>query len=215
MKKRIVVFAIAIIIIIIIGALIYASLVYDQQKNGNFATTISGLWSALATAAVGLIAFWQSAKYKKISDETTDAMLMPDIFQTIAFSDEFAAPFEQARPFVKGRLDITEGYKVSKPIHLSFVKGPILNLTAKEIRNETKVLTFIQGDTVSLRDEAISFNLVLEVPDKWLADRTCLSVILAYESIYGTKYEKTILLSFNPDTMTVDTITFEKAKRVV
>ncbi len=212
MKKRAVIFVIASIIVV---ALILSSLVYDYRNNGDCTTTISGLWSAFATLAVGLIAYWQSKKYKKISDDSTDAMLMPDIYQSTAYSDEFAAPFEHVRAFVKGRLDIAGGYKVSKPIHLSFVKGPILNLTAKEIRNETKAMSFIQGDVVSLRDEAIPFNLVLEVPENWLTDRAPLSVILTYENIYGTKYEKAIHLSFDPDDMTVDTISFEKAKRVV
>lgn len=211
MKKRIVVIT---IVILILGVLVFFSLAYDHQNNGNCATTISGLWSAAATLVVGLIAYWQSKKYKKISDDTTDAMLMPDLYQSTAYSDEFAAPFEHVRAFVKGRLDFTAGYKVSKPIHLSFVKGPILNLTVKEIRNKTEVMTFVPGDVVSLRDEAIPFNLVLEVPEKWLEDRVQLSVILTYENIYGTKYEKTIHLSFSPDDMTVDAISFEKAKRV-
>ena len=213
MKKKIIFCTIAVLVIV---ALVFYSLAYDHRNNGNYATTISGLWSAVATLAVGLIAYWQSKKYQNNSDDTIDAMLMPDLYQSTAFSDEYQAPFEQYRAFVQGRLDFTEaeGYKVSQPIHLSFVKGPILNLTVKEIRNKTEGVAFVPENTISLRDEAIPFNLVIQVPEKWLKDRAELSVILNYENIYGAKFEKTIRLSFNPD-MTVDSISFEKAKRIL
>ena len=211
MKKRLVV----VIICIVVLALIIASLKYDYNHNGNAVTTISGLWSAAATIVVGLIAFWQSKKYKEISDKATDALLMPDIYRMTAFSDEYNAPFEQFREYVKGRLDTNDEYRQSMPIHLGFVKGPIINLVAKSIANGDKVLSYIQTDVVSLRNEAVPFNLTLEVPAAWLAEGQKLTVTLSYENIYGTKYEKPITVSFYPDDLAVDTIEFERAKRAI
>lgn len=213
MKKRYVVFSIVCTLALAVAAV--ASLVYDYCSNGNCVTTISGLWSALATIAVGLIAFWQSRRYKELSDETNEAMIMPEVYQTTAFSDEFQAPFEEYRAYVKGEFDKAENCMVSKPIHLSFVRGPIINITVKDIGNSSKVLSYSQTSTVSLRDETIPFNLVLSVPEEWMADgKAKLTATLSYENIYGIKYEKRIRVSLCLPDLAADSIEFEKAVRV-
>jgi hypothetical protein len=51
---------------------IYYSIQYDISRHGDFVTMLSGLWSALATVILGIIALWQNRQYKKLSDKTSN-----------------------------------------------------------------------------------------------------------------------------------------------
>ena len=209
MKKRYIAFA----IIVTLG-LAGASLIYDYCYNGNCVTIISGLWSAVATAAIGGIAYWQNKRYKQLTDETNDALQMPEIYRSTSYADEHSAVFEQFRAHVKGFIDQNERYKWSTIIHLFFVRGPILNLFMKTIKSKSGVLTCIDVEPVSMRDEATPFNLSFEVPTDWLKPDNEITVTLVYENIYAVQYEKEITIIFYTEDLSVKKISFKKARRI-
>ena len=204
---------IAIVIIVTLG-LAGVSLYYDYCCNQNCVTIISGLWSALATAAIGGVAYWQNKCYKQLTDEANDAMQMPEIYRSTSYADEHSAVFEQYRAHVKGIIDRNTGYKWSQIIHLFFVRGPILNLYIKSIQCKSEILTCIDVESVSMRDEATPFNLSFEVPIDWLKPDNVITVTLVYENIYAVQYEKEIKILLYPKDLTVNKISFEKARRV-
>ena len=191
-----------------------ASLIYDFHKNGNCVTIISGLWSAVATAAIGGIAYWQNKRYKQLADEANDAMHMPEIYRSTSFADEYNKVLEQYRAHVKGLVDLNSGYKWSQIIHLFFVRGPIVNLYVKSIECNSNVMTCVGSETISMRDETTPFNLSFEVPTDWQKKDNVITVTLRYENIYGIQYEKQLKISLYPENLKVDKITFEKARRV-
>lgn len=51
--------------------LLALALYYSFKTQGDIATMVAGLWSALATVVLGLIALNQSRQYKKLSDKAT------------------------------------------------------------------------------------------------------------------------------------------------
>ena len=199
---------------VISTGLVVASLIYDFHTNGNCVTIISGLWSAVATAAIGGIAYWQNKRYKQLTDEANDAMQMPDIYRSTSYADEHYAVFEQYRAHIKGYIDMNSGYRWSQLIHLFFVRGPILNLYIKSIECNSDVLQCISTETISMRDEATPFNLSFEVPSDWLKRDNVITVTLRYENIYNVQYEKNLKITLYPEDLAIDTIAFEKARRV-
>ena len=190
------------------------SLLYDYHIHGDCVTVISGLWSAVATAAIGGIAYWQNKRYKQLADEANDAMQMPEIYRSTSYADEHSAIHEQYRAHVKGFVDLNSDYKWSQIIHLFFVRGPILNLRIKSIESDSIVLSCLGTETISMRDEATPFNLSFEVPTDWLKSGSVITVALIYENIYAVQYEKKLLIILNPEDLSVDQISFEKARRV-
>jgi len=54
----------------IIGlAFLVLSLYFSFETKGDVATMVAGLWSALATVVLGIIALYQSSQYRKLSDK--------------------------------------------------------------------------------------------------------------------------------------------------
>lgn len=62
--------SVAIGIVLFVGFLVVA-LCFSFGTTGDTATMISGLWSALATVVLGLIALFQNIRYKKLSDQAS------------------------------------------------------------------------------------------------------------------------------------------------
>lgn len=58
------------LVIIFALLLLLIALYYSFKTKGDVATIVSGLWSALSTVVLGLIALTQSSRYKKLSDKT-------------------------------------------------------------------------------------------------------------------------------------------------
>lgn len=71
MNRKITRLTVLVFIIAGIVVAIYYSIQYDISCNRNFTTMLSGLWSALATVVLGIIALWQNNQYKKLSDKTS------------------------------------------------------------------------------------------------------------------------------------------------
>ena len=209
MKKWPIVIASVAAVVLAVG-----SLLYDYHIHGDCVTVISGLWSAVATAAIGGIAYWQNKRYKQLADEANDAMHMPEIYRSTSYADEYNKVFEKYRAHVKGYVDKNSGNKWSQIIHLFFVRGPILNLHVKSIESNSNVLPCIGSETISMRDETTPFNLSFEVPTEWQIKDNVITLILRYENIYGIQYEKQLKISLYPEDLSVDNISFEKARRV-
>ena len=204
----------------IIGAIIFllvisfVCIVFANCMTANSASILGGVLSALATVFLGVIAFWQNKRYKELSDEMNDTMLMPEVYQSTEFSDELQAPLEQYRPHVKGFIDMNSDYKWTSLIHLNFLRGPIINLYAKRIQSGSEELSFISSQKISMRDETVPFNLSFEVPAAWIGLGNPVTVTLAYENIYGTQYEKDLCITLYPDSLEVDTMSLERARRI-
>lgn len=61
-----------ILVILVVLFLLILALYYSFSFEGDTATMVAGLWSALATGAIGAIAIFQSRQYKKLSDKATE-----------------------------------------------------------------------------------------------------------------------------------------------
>lgn len=202
---------IAIVIIVTLG-LAGISLYYDYCCNQNCVTIISGLWSALATAAIGGVAYWQNKQYKKLSDDYNDLVLMPELYISTALFDRLSNKTVFTK--VRGDIELNIPINVCAPIMLWFLKGPIINIKVKEIRHGKGVFLCTNKDGQSFRDETVPFSLVLDIPLKSSNGAYNYIAVLEYENIYGTKYQKELEFSVEKDKSTPDNIVLKKARRV-
>lgn len=203
-----------VVAIIVSLGLAVASLIYDFHSNENCVTIISGLWSALATAAIGGVAYWQNKQYKKLSDDYNDLALMPEMYISTAFNDRVNGINNSVFTKVTGALEDGIKSRPCNPIKLWFVKGPIIDLKVKEIRHGKDVFPCTDKDGQSFRDETTPVNLVLNIPATSTNDKFNYVAVLEYENIYGTKYQKNVEFSVGKDNSTPDNIVLRKAGRV-
>ena len=208
---------IEIIIYLAVIAAAIASLQYDYFNNKNCVTIISGLWSAVATAVLGGIAYWQNKRYKSLSDEYNDLAFMPEIYICTAFDDRISGMRKSLFTNVNGGLE--EGIKscCCTPVMLWFVKGPIINLKVKEIKHSKKTYPCYVSKigTASFRDETIPFNLILFIPEETISADNLYSAILEYENIYGTRYQKELTFTVYSGSTTPHIVELKKARRAI
>lgn len=208
-KSQIIISSVSLIVII----LAVLSLLYDYHKNGNCVTMIAGLWSALATLAVGVIAYWQNKRYKQLADQQNDLAFMPDLYTSSALSDVISASTSSWPSKVRGSID---GIRVIKcnPIKLWILKGPIINLKVVEIWHGQKHWACCENGELSYRDESKPFNLVLDIPAELDKKSNSFTAILQYENIYGTRYQKNIDFTIEAGSTTPDVQELKRARRI-
>ena len=77
-----------VIFVLFVTNIISAIIFDDSNSNANLFTAISGWVSAIATVVLGYIAVWQNKRYKELSDDMTDLMIMPDFFSPKAKGEQ-------------------------------------------------------------------------------------------------------------------------------
>ncbi len=182
--------------------------------NPNLATLISGIWSALATVTLGLIALWQNKKYKQLADQQNDLAFMPDLYISTALSDELAAASSIVSfSKVRGIIDDIETV-TCQPINLWFLRGPILNLKVVEIQHREETWVCSDCYPKSFRDENKPIFFVFDIPKNYSKENESFTAVLEYENVYGTRYQKKVPFSINVGSLNPDVEKLERAYRV-
>ena len=97
--------------------------------NPNLATLISGIWSALATVTLGLIALWQNKRYKEYTDRYNDLQYMPEFYK--ASTSESITEVDRFKFPLQAKVE-TKEICTALPITIMAYKPPILSLNIIE-----------------------------------------------------------------------------------
>lgn len=198
-------------LIVIAGAT--ASLLYDYHCTGNCVTMLAGLWSAVATAVLGGVAYWQNKKYKQLADQQNDLAFMPDLYISTALTDAVSGSAFSSLSKVRGIIDGIETCTCA-PIKLWFLKGPIINLKVTEIQHGEESWVCTERAGMTFRDESVPFPLVVDIPTNFDQRDNLFVAVLKYENIYGTIYQKEIRFTVEAGQTSPDVQELKKARRI-
>ena len=206
--KKVVIIIVALFSIGVIAGLFF----YDYSIHGNVVTAWAGTLSAFATVAIGAIAFIQNRNQQKRADEQSDLALMPDLYIQTALLERLSGFGNAVFNTVSAAINDNSIPKMSISIDFWFVKGPIVNLKAKEVILEGKEYPFSVKKGETFRNEEIQFRLSLTIPKSASKESEYL-LVMSYENIYGTKYQKCIRILANQANGGVIVTAMEKTHR--
>lgn len=199
MNKSVSRFVIIVIISVIVVIAVIISFKYDYENNGNFVTMLSVLWSAIATALLGIIALWQNHLYKQQSDKYNEKLEelqnMPELL--VELIETYDHLFKGGKITSEMYCKLTDNGGPVLYVMLRTVNQPVLKFSFDSVvavYNDNEITVFeppmglLRNVVAILKDERISFNFQIKPHD--IAQYYKLN--MSYENIYGDKYMKTI-----------------------
>lgn len=190
MKSNIL-WSMVIICLIIITAV---SLAYADCFSSEQASILGGALSVLATTILGVVAMWQNREYKKLSDEMTDRMLMPELFRPQSINERLGILVPSAQNSMTYNVEgITDTTELDCGAFM-IIKAPIINFRVESIKNVNDIFVF-RKHSHSIFSDNSGFSLKLNVPRKWVESGGSFEMLFSYENIYGMRYEKSASFS--------------------
>lgn len=167
--------------------------VFAHSWNSNFVSMLSGLWSAVATVVLGLVAFKQNCRYKELSDKMDIRQNAPEFFvQTPSVDQE---GFGRCNPNI---MFACESSCIGKQLsgHYAFrfitLDKPVLHLKPISISIDGTNQEHIQRNNIEINvyKPYSYFGFGLRGINLNVQGRHPTVVTIQYENIYGIKYEK-------------------------
>ena len=182
--------AIIFFLIILIIALAAFCCIKAKDWNSNLVSMISGLWSAIATFAVGIIAYLQSKKYKVLADKTEDQYNAPEFFipsgpDTISGLNY---PWNIKQIVGCGQAENEN----STTFDFLSLDKPILGIEPKEIwiNEEKQEIHILSKRGIDVFHANSRFRVGIKSYKEYDDGLYDFKLCIQYENIYGTKYRK-------------------------
>lgn len=208
-KKKVVIIIVAFVSIGVIAGLFF----YDYSIHGNVVTAWAGTLSAFATVAIGAIAFIQNRNQQKRADEQSDLALMPDIYISNSPLERYSSVTHALFNTVKAALKDKTISTKNVSIDFWFIRGPIVNVSLVELKFGKQSFEFDVEEKRTFRMEEIPFRLLFNVPKGAINENEYLLVI-EYENVYSTKYQKNIRFKYDDAFSKTIVIELERAHRI-
>ena len=176
----------------------------------NQASILGGILSAIATALLGIIAFWQNKRYKKLADDYNDKLSMPEIFKAESLKERIEETTQATLNKYSFYSAASENRKIIDCGSFSCINAPILNLYIESITYDGKKIQMKEVPHSLLSREA-SFNIALHIPKTDDSYNGQFSLLFIYENIYGVKYRKNTTFLYTNNLC--NNWKFERAKR--
>ena len=182
------------------------------RMSSKVATLISGIWSALATVTLGLIALWQNKRYKEYTDRYNDLQYMPEFYR--ASTSESITEVDKFKFLLRAKVE-TKEVCAALPITIMAYKPPILRLNIIELTIDGKLVGKQPVEkAVDIHPGKPALTLAIYVPKLTVDDKKehRAVAVFRYENLYGTVYSKTV--EFQYCGSQISDARFEKAQRV-
>ena len=181
-----------IFVIILIICLAVFCCIMTRYWDSNLVSMISGLWSALATFVVGIIAFCQSKRYKKLADESEERHDKPEFY--------IPTPINSLGKISKATFNTTVFYGShqkdclfsERDFLFSSLDKPIINLYALYliIDDKRQNLSIKHPNGIDIFEKNSGFYVELKNCNPLSDGKHNLEMGIQFENIYGTKYQK-------------------------
>ena len=202
------VFICAALTIILVGSIIcYCK---ADTYSPNQASILGGILSAIATALLGIVAFWQNKRYKQLADDYNDKLSMPEIFKAESLKEKIEETTQATLNKYSFYSVASENGKLIDCGSFSCINAPILNFYIESITYNGKKIQMKEVPHSLLSKEA-SFNICLHIPKTDSSYNGQFSLLFVYKNIYGVKYSKKA--SFLYTNNLCNNWNFEKATR--
>ncbi len=184
-KRRIV--YLTILACILVLGLAVLCVIRASAWEANTVSMISGLWSAVATFAVGYIAFYQNKKYKELADKLDIRQNAPEFYIPTVNINE-----NQEITKISANGDYPKGLSNhGNPVVLSTLDKPVIRLEIDSIMINDEAEILKDND---MAVDAFETNSLLSISFSRLKPRLdghySLEIRLRFENIYGVHYTK-------------------------
>lgn len=205
-------------VLLVVAFLVALSIKYDIRENGDATTTIAGLWSALATGILGLIAVWQNMRYKKLSDmhnaHMVDIASVPELC-LLGINKPF--------PEDKSNTVLYIGRSLNEPklsINLQVLDKAIIDLSIEYLfwfnekglgigRSQIELLNSKLDENIVLQqNQVLVLNIDADANDE-ITRKSYVVVFLKYQNIYRDEFLKRITFTL---TQEVNSLSVDKVK---
>ena len=174
--------------------------VFAHALNPNFVSMLSGLWSGIATVALGAIAYWQNKRYKEMSDRLDERQNAPEFFISTPVTDEegFGSSIRNSIE-VHGTNERGIRTGITDSLRFSSLDKPILHLRPTRIIIEGKEqpLCVCGEDEINVYKPYSPFRIIFENIDCDITGRAKAEIVFEYENIYAMKYQKIYTLDIS------------------
>lgn len=203
-------------LIISIALLLNIGLAVKYENDfPNVFTAISGWISAIATIILGCIAVWQNKRYKELSDEMTDLMLMPDFYPPTAEAEKTLICGNDSYNQFIFELEENKPFKEINKQGFALVRPPIVNLIISEISCCGVAFTYKHKKEYSLYlPTTIGFFIGFQLPSEYLDHDNDYQIVFEYENSIGNKYIKTGTFHIDANTTSISNFRLYKARRI-
>ena len=198
--------------VIITGMLLLLSvlcIVLNGFLSPNMASIAGGVLGALATCALGLLAFWQNKQYKQLADEknaqmeqllfTPECILLKVLRHNSAY---------QSAPLLNVIISDTDSPAYCVMV-IRTTSQPVIHLLINEVTfrgdNDLCKMRKIPRGSFAAETHEIEylehnseFRVGIMMPSEYKENPTVCDVTLQYDSIYNIRYHKTMSFRYIP-----------------
>ncbi len=206
-----------IISIVIVFVVTVICCIIADELTPNRASIIGGALSAIATVFLGLIAFWQSKKYKELSDEFNDKIYMPELFKADTLGEKLnglGKAVYNSFTYNANMSNIcnTETVKIDCGIFM-VLKAPIIDVCVENISYKNNNLHFID-EKRSIYTPDTAFHLFIIAPADFVKNDTSFSIVFKYKNIFDIEYEKRASFTLNDEKTYASNWKLKKATKI-
>lgn len=181
----------AILIIVVLLFIAVYCCINARNWEPNTVSMISGLWSAVATFMVGVIAYWQTKKYKEQADRIEDRMNAPE-FYLPSFLGEYEHGIKTGGNNITVCGESDRGLQGKRTFKFMSYDKPIIQLKPIEVRIDEEV------EQITIKPESgIDINYPHDAFFIGLCDFKNranglheIEITMAFQNIYGAQYQK-------------------------
>lgn len=179
------------LIIIVLLSLAVLCCIKASSWESNTVSMISGLWSAVATFVVGVIAFWQTKKYKEQADHFEDLMNAPE-FYLPSFLAEFPHGMKTGYNRIMVRGEAESGVHGKNAFKLMSYDKPIIHLKPIKVRIDEVIepITISPQSGIDINYPHDAFTIGISGFKEMKDGLHDIEMIITFENMYGTKYKK-------------------------
>ena len=180
----------ALIIIALLGIAVFCCINASSWES-NTVSMISGLWSAVATLLVGIIAYWQTKKYKEQADRIEDRMNAPEFYLP-----SFLGEFEHGMKFGRNRIiaygESEGGVRGKRIVTFMSYDKPIIKLKLFKVKidGEVEPISIKPQSGIDINYPHDAFSIGLQDCKSRKNGLHEIEMILVFQNMYGVKYKK-------------------------
>ena len=164
-----------------------------KSWNPNLVSMVSGLWSAVATFVVGIIAYWQSKRYKELSDKLDDRQNAPEFYvPTPASRSDLEKMMKGTFNLLVAKGEHENGLATKQYFRFASLDKPILWLVPTKINvdGEEEILCVDEDEGIDVYNSHELFDIDLKNCCPRSDGNHQVKLYLKYENIYGVSYMK-------------------------
>ena len=180
-------------ILLFCGGIILISIIcflFANQITANQASILGGILSLLATVCFGIITYYQTKKYKELSEKFEDSLYRPEFVRPSLLMEQIPSSMVSSISYSCNSAEKTDillgGFKI--------INAPAIDIKVSSVSNSKDVLEKINGNH-SIYEKTQWIKIKLSLPKEFTIDNGIYTMIVTYYNLYDVKYQKKFMFT--------------------